>query len=289
MKKIIVIGVLGCCFLLGTVSPVFAKKICTIVTNPLYIDILSDKEKTNTNLWLPVYTNLIEQIRALPRPVAHGLTSYDFKRVLETDGLVPGLAEKAYSPKVISLSDLHKEDGLLASLGFANRNDWSTYSVISEIYSGRDVIDRYAEVNSVISNSGLKKYVYKLGLRAVAHKFATDRPMREGEYPIYLIFEISGIETKYVRPHQIPSELSTTEFVPINRLKFALVPSTKVELFADSLIQRGHKDIEVYPIELFELMEISQNRSFVRSAFHKALEPFSALFYTWLGNKIHRK
>jgi hypothetical protein len=176
--------------------------------------------------FLPIWQDFLYQIKNFKQPIAHGTSSTEFLGIIKEGGLITGQIKSAFSKKYISLSDLNEKDGLLASYGFAIRNDWDELSVIAEPITNRDIVSRYADVNPLLK--GFKGPLFRYFLRKAIKEYISIRGPNEG-YPVYIVFDGENkVPVELVRPEQIPSELRTQEKVSTKFIRFIFVPAQRI-------------------------------------------------------------
>lgn len=199
----------------------------------------------------------------IPDLYAHGTQDSLLQSILDTGlGNSASLPEDAFSPKVSSLTDLSKPDGLMAAYAFATRNNFKSISPNAKDYTGYDIVDQYALVNPHFS-SPLKRTL----LRALSEVYTLKRKPSKGE-PLLLVYQKSELKGNYPSPAN-PSEVATKQVLEPGNLIYAFVPGKNVNR-AKALLAKRAPQAMVVPMELIELATIHslRDRFSIRRFFH---------------------
>lgn len=183
---------------------------------------------------------LREDIESMEQPLGHGTTSEYLQQILET-GLGAQQPEKAIAESK-SVTDVGSAEGLLGAYLFSRMGE-TEVRVTSEEVLGRDVIDRYQELNPQLTQ-----------LRAQLEEYKSKK--RPEGFPVLLIYDGQGyVELEQVNP-RVPSEYAFTDTIPPDQLRCVIVPDANTQDVTE-LLQSEGVDTQVYPAEAVEVSDFS--------------------------------
>ena len=176
---------------------------------------------------------LLKDINSLTQPLGHGTVSEHLE-----DILVHGLGEKvpanAYAGTK-SAVDLTKPDGLLGAYLFSR---WNTEDLA--VHNPNNLLEEYTELNPAITKERLEE------------AFQTYKQKRQPEgYPVVLIYDGNDEITVVGTNPNIPSELTFSEPIPTNTLKYVLVPEVRKKE-VEAMIEKHQINITILPVEMLE-------------------------------------
>lgn len=201
---------------------------------------MSEREQFNPEgQYREVLGKFNESVNNLRQPLAHGTTSDNLVSILEK-GLGIDLAGKP-PVETASLTDLKQPDGLLGAYAFARVNS-RDLAVKSEDITGKDIITRYAEINSLVDEQELRE------------KFRVYREKKtQTGFPVVLVYESGSMQLEHVNP-KIPSEveLNLKDKWWGDNPAIILVPDKQISVVQE-LLQEFEVYCKIFPIEALEL------------------------------------